>query len=85
MIDAQQIYAQAVRQLPVQERLRLAALILGELADASATAPPLDERLRKTALEQLMSHAGAVSSGNARSADNESIDADLAREYGKDI
>ncbi len=28
---------------------------------------------------------GAVNSGNPRSGDNEQIDADLAREYGKDL
>ena len=36
--------------------------------------PPRDERLRR--------HFGAVNLGDPTGADNESIDADLAREYG---
>ena len=80
MSEVQEIYAQAVRQLPMQDRLRLAALILDEItAPASST---LDEAERKDALAKLLQHAGAVRSDNPRSADNEQIDADLAREYG---
>lgn len=45
----------------------------------------LTEQEKADALEDLMKFAGAVSSGNPRSADNEEIDADLAREYGKDL
>jgi hypothetical protein len=36
---------------------------------------------RQTAIADLMRFAGCVNSGNPRSADNEAIDADLAREY----
>lgn len=36
----------------------------------------------KAARQSLRRHFGAVNSGNPRSADNEQIDADLAREYG---
>jgi hypothetical protein len=36
--------------------------------------------VRVAALEQLRQHAGAVASGNPQAADNEAIDADLARE-----
>ena len=42
-------------------------------------------RNREDALENLMRFAGAVNSGNADSADNDKIDADLAVEYGKDL
>jgi hypothetical protein len=45
----------------------------------------LSEGEREEALAKLLRYAGAVSSGNPRSADNEQIDADLAREYGRDL
>lgn len=41
----------------------------------------LSDEERPTAREQLMRYAGAVDSGDPRSADNARIDADLAREY----
>ncbi|CAN5712786.1 hypothetical protein BH18ACI1_BH18ACI1_11660 [soil metagenome] len=40
---------------------------------------------RRTALAKLMNYAGAVEGDSSRSGDNELIDADLAREYGKDL
>ncbi|MDQ3256049.1 MAG: hypothetical protein M3R15_19490 [Acidobacteriota bacterium] len=82
MTTAQEIYAQAVRQLPTQEQLRLATLILEEITSQQRT--PLAGEERKKALAELMQHAGAVSSGNPRSADNEQIDLDLARAYNND-
>ncbi len=81
--DVQELYTETVRQWPISERLRLAVLILNDLSNAVAVFParqPLSEDQRKAALEKLLRHAGAVSSGNLRSADNEQIDADLARE-----
>lgn len=50
-----------------------------------STRTPLGARERREAMNELMRYAGAVSSGNPRAADNEQIDADLAREYGKDL
>ena len=44
--------------------------------------PQLSEEELKEAREQLLRHAGAVSLGYATGANNEGIDADLAREYG---
>ena len=44
--------------------------------------PKLSEEELKEARERLLRHAGKANSGNPRSADNKSIDADLAREYG---
>ena len=88
MSTAQEIYSQTVRVLPVKERLSLAALILDEIAhgeEFTESRPSLSEEQRQTALANLLLHAGAVSSGNPRAADNEQIDADLAREYGKDL
>ena len=49
----------------------------------SQSTPPLSEEERKAAWERLQRHCGAVSLGHATGADNESIDADLAREYGR--
>lgn len=43
--------------------------------------PPLTEEEHKAAMDDLRKHAGAASLGYATGADNESIDADLAREY----
>jgi hypothetical protein len=43
--------------------------------------PKLSEEELKEAWERLARHAGAVSSGDPHSADNERIDEDLAREY----
>ena len=39
----------------------------------------------ESAEERFSRWIGAVNSGNLRSADNEQIDADLAKEYGKDL
>ncbi|HUT35604.1 MAG TPA: hypothetical protein VNE39_19095 [Planctomycetota bacterium] len=44
--------------------------------------PKLSEEERRAALEGLLEFAGAVSSGDPHSGDNDRIDADLAREYG---
>jgi hypothetical protein len=41
----------------------------------------LSEQERVEAMARLMRHAGAVNLGYPTGADNESIDADLAREY----
>lgn len=43
--------------------------------------PKLSEEERRAAIERFRRHAGAVSSGDPHSADNERIDEDLAREY----
>lgn len=43
--------------------------------------PKLSEDERREARERLSRYAGAVCSGDPNSAENERIDADLAREY----
>ncbi len=43
----------------------------------------LSERERAEAMARLMGHAGAVNLGHPTGADNESIDVDLAQEYGR--
>jgi hypothetical protein len=60
-------------------RDELAAVWLGRYGLHAA--PPLREEERQAAWEQLQQHCGAVSLGHPTGADNESIDADLAREY----
>ncbi len=44
--------------------------------------PKLTEEESRAAWERLRRHFGAVNSGDPHSADNDRIDADLAREYG---
>jgi len=132
--DIQEIYANTIRPLTSDDKLRLATLILEEvtgeapgkgegrapepegditklfgtlkgsspngsdnetidadLAREYANEPtrptrtPHGARERREAMNELLRYAGAVSSGNPRAADNEQIDADLAREYGKDL
>jgi hypothetical protein len=51
----------------------------------SKTNGNLSKQEKDQALEELMKFAGAVNSGNSRSADNEQIDADLAAEYGRGL
>ena len=53
------------------------------LARLRAYVPPmaLSEQERAEAMARLMQHAGAVNLGHPTGMDNESIDADLAREY----
>ena len=43
--------------------------------------PTLTEEESRAAWDRLLRHAGAFESGDPHSADNERIDADLAREY----
>jgi len=55
------------------------------LKNSPKTNGSLSEQEKEQALEELMKFAGSVNSGNPRSGDNEQIDADLAKEYGKDL
>ncbi|HEV3470140.1 MAG TPA: hypothetical protein VG148_12520 [Pyrinomonadaceae bacterium] len=59
------------------------AVVLEYLArHAPKPRPKLREEELRAAHEELMSFAGAASLGYATGADNESIDRDLAEEYG---
>ncbi|MBA4183670.1 MAG: hypothetical protein H0X49_06625 [Acidobacteria bacterium] len=51
----------------------------------SKTNGNLSKQEKDQALTELMKFAGAVNSGDSRSADNEQIDADLAAEYGRGL
>lgn len=48
---------------------------------AAERRPTLGEAERRAARDRLLRYAGAVNSGDPNAADNERIDADLAREY----
>lgn len=52
------------------------------LESAEVATKPLTEEEERRAEERFARWIGAVNSGNPNSADNEQIDADLAREYG---
>ncbi len=64
--DVQELYTHTVRQWPISERLRLAVLILDDLANVVAVSParqPLNEDQRKAALNELLRHAGHSAAG----------------------
>jgi hypothetical protein len=80
--NIQQIYQQTILPLSERERLQLAALII---TDLSRRAPATDNitseggpSKRKGGIREMF---GTWSSGNPKSADNEQIDADLAKAY----
>ena len=50
--------------------------------DAARPGVPLSKEEHDAAWERLLRHAGSFNSGDPHSADNDRIDADLAREYG---
>lgn len=68
----------AMRKLSLEEQRILAE----KLIEATNKAEALQEKIAKSAgQEKLRRHFGAWDSGNVRSADNEGIDRDLAREF----
>lgn len=77
--NIQELYRQSVRPLPARDRLQLAALILNELTPALDATDEAHSPRRKGDITRFF---GAWSSGDPDSANNERIDADLAREYG---
>ena len=73
---------EAFRQMAGKTGSSPEALALEWLARRTAIkSRQLSEEEKRVGLQQLMRHSGAVDSGDPRSADNERIDADLAREY----
>lgn len=74
---------EACQQIAVQYGRTEEEVLLEWLATrAKKKRPQLTEEESRAAWERLLRHAGAVSSGDPSSADNDRIDADLAREYG---
>jgi predicted transcriptional regulator len=84
--EVQSLFAETARQLAA-ERGRPAEEILAEMKAKMRPKPrpPLSEAERQAALAELLKHAGAVDSGDPNSGDNDRIDADLAREYGRGL
>jgi len=78
-----QLIAQQAQKLSPQEQLQLIKQLAELLARRESKPQQLqDAEAARIAKERFAPWIGAVSSGNPRSADNEQIDADLAREYG---
>lgn len=64
-------------------RLKKKSRAIVTLLESNDVAPkPVSEEETRLAEERFARWIGAVNSGNLNSADNEQIDADLAREYG---
>jgi len=75
---------QAFEQIAERDGRPVHAVALEWLAkEAARGKPPLSEAERRAARQRLLRHAGCVNSGDPRSADNDRIDTDLAREYGR--
>jgi len=76
-----QVY-EALEQMAAREGRPVEALVLEWLASHEPKPRrDLTEDESQAAWDRLLRHAGSVESGDPRSADNERIDADLAREY----
>jgi len=75
---------EAFQQIAVKDGRTLEEVALEWLAKqaASKRRPLMSEEERQAARERFERHFGAWNSGDPNSADNERIDADLAREYG---
>lgn len=83
--DIQEIYVNVIRPLTSDDKLQIAKLILEDVTGKSPFengSQIVDAERTRIAEERFARWIGAVSSGNPHSADNEQIDADLAREYG---
>lgn len=62
MQTAQEIYTSTIRELPVEERLRLAALILNEVTQTDADNGTLSEapQYKQISSEQIQSALGRI-------------------------
>ncbi|HQU91476.1 MAG TPA: hypothetical protein PLK77_04225 [Pyrinomonadaceae bacterium] len=81
MQTVREIYTQTIRPLGEGQRLELATLILEEITSDRTKESKAKPNGNGGGLRELF---GSVSLGHPTGADNESIDADLAREYGND-
>lgn len=67
---------------PLAQAARQAGQSLEQWATAQLRSCAASSTKHTSDLQRLMAHAGAVNLGKPTGADNEGIDADLAREYG---
>lgn len=67
---------------PLAQAARHAGQSLEQWAAAQLRSCAASSTKQAADLARLLAHAGAVDLGKATGADNDSIDADLAREYG---
>lgn len=79
--DIQEIYTTAIEPLPDSEKLKLASLILDKVSQRSSATDELEQPPRTGDSTRFF---GMFNSGDPDSADNERIDADLARAYADD-
>jgi hypothetical protein len=77
--NVQEFYTQNVLPMNEQERLKLAALIIGDLSNGREFKPANQNQPRKKS--SIRGLFGKGRSGDPTGADNEKIDADLARQY----
>jgi hypothetical protein len=77
--NVQEFYTQNVLPMNEQERLKLAALIIGDLSNGRETNGAKEQTEQKGDITKFF---GMFDSGNPESANNEEIDRDLARAYG---
>lgn len=76
--NVSEFYTQNILPLSENERLKLAALIIGDLSNGRETNGANEKPKRNGDITKLF---GSVDLGYPTGLDNESIDADLAREY----
>ena len=74
--QVQEIYRRQVLPMSEKERLQLAALIINDISNES------ESNGEAKSVGGIREMFGSVSLGHPTGSDNESIDADLAREYG---
>ena len=71
--------------VPTELRRRRVEVIILPLDNNGGGKDKLSDEEYSRALEDLLKHAGDLKSGNLNGGDNDLIDADIAREYGKDL
>ena len=67
----------------IQRKSRAIVTILDGYGNTDSSSMNSEER--RLELQSLIKHAGAVKSGDSTGGDNDKIDADLEKEYGKDL
>lgn len=80
-INVSKFYAQNILPLSENERLKLAALIIGDLSNGRETNGAKDKPKRNGDITKFF---GMYKGGDENGSDNEQIDRDLARAYLED-